>query len=368
MAKTTVEQLGEFGQSVWLDNINRAMLTTGKLKQAIGVGLRGMTSNPTIFEQALGAGSDYDRQIQELIAAGKSTFEIYDALTVQDIQDAADIFLPVYQQTQGLDGYVSLEVNPLLAYEEDQTIKEAQRLFTKVNRPNVMFKIPATDEGIEATEELLAEGINLNVTLIFSLAQYKKVAAAYLRGLKRLLQTGADLSKLRSVASVFVSRIDNVVDKQLAERDRQGATGLLGQAAVANMNIIYREFVSIFSSDEFRQLANQGANLQRVLWASTSTKNPAYSDIKYATELIAKDTVNTLPDQTLAAFLDHGQVATALTADASAADQAIVQLSNIGIDVNAVCAQLLKDGVAAFEKSFQSLLDSLSKKEKVLCK
>lgn len=366
MPKSSIQELNTFGQSVWLDNINRSMIKTGKLKQMIELGLCGMTSNPTIFDKAISSGTDYDEKILELCEAGKSTFEIYDDLTVRDVQDAADIFLPVYKESNGMDGYVSLEINPRLAYKTEETIKEAKRLYQKVNRPNVMFKVPVTSQGFSAIEELVALGININSTLIFSLEQYINTANAYIRGIKRLLQNKGDVSRIRSVASVFVSRIDTSVDNLLKEKPTFAS--LKGKAAVSNSGLIYKKYLEIFSSAEFKQIREKGGHLQRVLWGSTSTKNPDYSDIKYVSELIARNTVNTMPEQTFNAFLDHGKVKEALTADVSEAEKSIAGLKNLGIDINDVCARLLEEGVVAFEKSFDSLLDSIEKKKNIVYK
>lgn len=371
MQLTTLQVLAKVGQSVWLDNISRSMLDSGKLKEMIDLGLRGMTSNPTIFEKAIGQGNDYDEKIARLSGEGKLTFEIYDALTIRDIQDAADRFLPLYHGTDFLDGYVSLEVNPALAYDTQKTIQEGIRLCTKVNRPNVMFKVPATAEGFSAIEELLSLGINVNTTLIFSVQQYVHTANAYLRGIRRLSESGGDLHKVRSVASVFVSRIDTVVDTLLDDMISDVSEDhileklklLKGKAAVANSHIIYRTYVDIFSSPQFRQLEERGAPLQRLLWGSTSTKNPAYSDIKYVAELIGKGTVNTIPENTLEAFLDHGEVRETLGVDISSAQQVIDELHKLGIEINEVCSQLLSDGVGAFQQSFGSLLQTIEAKQ-----
>jgi transaldolase len=363
MAKKTVEQLGEVGQSVWLDYISRSLLKSGRLKELIGLGITGMTSNPTIFDKAINSGTDYDDQMRELHGMGKSLFEIYDDVTVKDIQDAADIFKPTYDKTKGLDGYVSLEINPHLAYKTKETIEEGTRLAKKVNRPNVMFKVPAADAGYGAITALLAEGINVNVTLIFSLEQYKKTAAAYLEGIARLLKNKGDARSVRSVASVFVSRIDTAVDKLLDQlQGYKEAASLKGKAAVANSNLIYRAYAEIFSGDAFKGMKQQGASVQRVLWGSTGTKNPVYSDIKYMTELIARDTVNTVPENTLEAFLDHGVVQETIAADADEAQGVIDSLHRLGIDINDVCAKLLEEGVVAFEQSFDSLLSAIEKK------
>ena len=363
MSTTTIEQLGKLGQSVWLDYISRSLMKSGRLKELIGLGVTGMTSNPTIFDKAINSGSDYDDHIRELHGMGKPLFEIYDDITIKDIQTAADTFRPIYERTKGLDGYVSLEINPKLAYKTKETIAEGTRLAEKVNRPNVMFKVPATDDGYGAITALLAKGINVNVTLIFSLEQYQKTAAAYLEGIAKLLQNTGDARSVRSVASVFVSRIDTAVDNLLDQLpDKKEAASLKGTAAVANSNLIYREYAEIVSGDEFKPLEKQGASVQRCLWGSTGTKNPAYSDIKYMAELIAQDTVNTVPENTLEAFLDHGTAEETITADADKAQGIIDSLPRLGIDINAVCAKLLEDGVIAFDKSFDSLLDAIEKK------
>ncbi len=365
MAKTTIEKLNEFGQSVWLDNISRSMIDSGKLEKMISLGLRGITSNPSIFDKSIRLTDDYDKKIEELCNSGKSIFDIYDDLTVGDIQDAADILKKVYDQTQGLDGYVSLEVNPKLAFDRDATVKDAKRLFEKVNRQNVMFKIPATDAGFEAIETLIAEGININATLIFSLEQYIKTAKAYLNGIKKLKSSGKDLRRVHSVASIFVSRVDTTIDNMIGENER--LLSLKGRAAVSNSKLIYSKYLEMFSSDEFKSLKENGANLQRVLWASTSTKNPEYSDIKYVTELIGKDTVNTLPDATLDAFLDHGIIEEALSSDITEANSIIDALRIFGINTDNVCEKLLQDGIKSFEKSFDTLLSSIEKKTRELC-
>jgi transaldolase len=358
--------LNAYGQSVWLDYISRALIDTGKLKELIDIGLRGLTSNPTIFDKAISTSNDYDTAITELKNAGRSTFEIYDELTIKDIQNAADAFMPVYEKTEGADGYVSLEINPTLAYQTDATISEGKRLFKKVNRPNLMLKVPATDEGFPAVKALLSEAINVNITLIFSLQQYIDTAEAYLSGIEQCIQKNGDVRKVRSVASIFVSRIDTLTDKLLEEKhaltDKQKLEAFMGTAAVANSAIIYARYREIFNANRFLNLQSKGANVQRVLWGSTSTKNPAYSDIKYVKELIGKDTVNTIPESTLRAFIDHGTVQEALTEDAGRAREIITGLFNIDIDINDICDRLLKDGVVAFEKSFVSLLNNIETK------
>lgn len=365
MSETRIDKLNAFGQSVWLDNINRSLLDTGRIDKLISLGLRGMTSNPTIFEKAVSSSADYDKEIARLSRSGKSTFEIYDDVTVRDIQDAADALKSVFDNTEGLDGYVSLEINPQLAYNLEETLKEGERLYKKVNRPNLMLKVPATKEGLRAVEELTALGMNINATLIFSVEQYIAAANAYIKGIKRLADSGGGLPKVRSVASVFISRIDTAADKMLEEK--KGPEELRGKSAVANTQIIYSKYREIFSSAEFKTLEKSGARPQRALWASTSTKNPAYSDTKYVTELIAKDTVNTVPPNTFEAFLDHGVVKEALIEDAQEAQDILSQMKELGIDVDAICEKLLRDGVAAFEKSFDSLLSSIKEKSEELC-
>ncbi len=370
MSQTKIDELAGFGQSIWLDSISRSMIETGELKELISKGLRGMTSNPTIFDKAISSGNDYDSKMKELHKSGKSTFEIYDDLTVQDIQDAADLFKPVYEKTNGLDGYVSLEINPKLAFQTEETIKEAKRVHSKVNRPNLMLKVPATDEGFGAIEELLSEGINVNITLIFSLKQYEKTAQAFLRGIKNLHDNKGDLSSVASVASIFVSRIDSDIDKQLDKKisneqnedKKNRLKSLRGIAAVANSKRIFQKYLEIFSAEEFQMLKSNGANVQRVLWGSTGTKDPDYSDIKYVTELIGNPTVNTLPRKTLDAFLDHGICEETLTQGVKEANDAISALKAFGIDIDEVCAKLLDQGVISFEKSFSSLLKTIETK------
>ena len=370
MASNAIQQLDEFGQSAWLDNINRAMIISGKLAGCIEIGLRGMTSNPSIFNKAISKSTDYDEEIGKLKDAGKSVFEIYDDLTVRDIREACDLYRPIYEASDGLDGYVSLEINPKLALKTDETVDEGKRLSEKVNRPNLMLKVPATAEGFPAVEDLIAAGINVNVTLIFSLRQYIETAEAYIRGTKRHIADTGEASKVASVASVFVSRVDSVVDKLLdgmtaEEGDpetKQRLAALRGKAAVANAALIYAKYLEIVGSERFVGLGEQGVRPQRVLWGSTGTKDPAYSDIKYVTELIAKGTVNTLPDQTLEAFQDHGVVREALTSETSEARKIIADLENLGISIDRICAELLDKGVASFEDAFDSLLGSIESK------
>lgn len=374
MSKSTIQQLAEYGQSIWLDYINRPMLENGELKSRIKNGLRGMTSNPSIFNKAIGTTHDYDQEIIRLKSAGRSTFEIYDELTIKDIQDAADCFREVYEQTNGLDGYVSLEINPLLASKIEEQKNEGVRLHKKVNRPNVMIKVPSTKQGFVVIEELTAAGINVNATLIFSLDQYERTAQAYINGLKRLKTSGRDIARIRSVASVFVSRVDSVIDSLLHEKiskakdkaTKDKLSSLLGKAAVANCRIIFERYKELFSAEALKKCNLTGANVQRVLWGSTSTKNPDYSDVKYITELITRPTVNTVPEPTLKAFLDHGTVKEAFGQPVEKAFEVIKQLKDFGINIDEVNNQLLKDGCAAFDEAFEGLLKSVENKASAL--
>jgi transaldolase len=368
-----IKNLYEFGQSIWLDNISRAIIDNAELSELISVGVSGVTSNPTIFDKSISESSDYDVKIRELKENGLKTFEIYDALTVRDIQDAADLFLLVFNKTNARDGYVSLEVNPLLANKVEETVEEAERLYKKVDRLNVMFKVPATDEGLDAGIKLLSQGININFTLIFSLEQYTKTAKAFIKGAQELLRRKGNLSSISSVASVFVSRIDTSVDKlidvksaSLSVDKKDAIQKLKGKAAVANVSLIFAKYLEIFSGKEFIALEKEGLKKQRALWASTSTKNPAYSDIKYVTELIAKDTINTVPQSTIDAFIDHGAVKSALSQDTTVAQTIFSSLESFGIDVNRICGDLLKDGVMAFQRSFNSLLRSIELKAEMI--
>ena len=356
---TKAEELYRLGQSVWLDNINRRLILSGGLERMIETGLSGLTSNPSIFEKAISAGADYDPLITELNRRGSSAFEIYDELTLADVRDAADAFLEVFRRRQGRDGFVSLEINPKLAHDVEETVKEGKRLFGRLNRPNCMLKVPATESGFKAIEELVSYGVNVNVTLIFSLAQYIGAAEAYIKGINRFIKNKGDAGRVHSVASVFVSRLDTAVDSLL---EGLGKPHLKGRAATSNCALIYKKSLEIFSSSSFKSLKDRGVNPQRVLWASTSTKNPDYSDTKYVTELIARDTVNTLPEPTFQAFLDHGKVKEALTGEVSWAESHIAALSEAGIDINQECVRLQQEGIAAFEKAFDLILSTVETK------
>ncbi|MFH1360784.1 MAG: transaldolase [Candidatus Omnitrophota bacterium] len=375
MEKTKIQLLTDLGQSLWLDNINRSMIASGKLKKLIDQGILGLTSNPTIFNQSISSSDDYDESIFKLKEAGQTTFEIYDELTVRDIQDAADLFKRVYDATDKNDGYVSLEINPLLAHNKEESIQEGLRLFGKVRRPNLMVKVPVTDVGPDIIEELTAHGVNVNATLIFSPKKYWETVSAYFQGLERYQALNSDLRHVRSVASIFVSRIDTAVDRLIEQEINVSEEGemknrlqsLKGKAAVANSVVIFEKSRQMFSSNYFQSLQEHGACIQRVLWASTGTKNPAYRDIKYVTELIADPTVNTLPEKTLGAFVDHGEIKKANFEDVNQAQDIFGKLEQFGIKIDDVYSKLLEDGVHAFSKSFQELLNSIEAKAKILC-
>lgn len=368
MSTSKIQQLAVLGQSLWLDNISRSMIASGKLKALIDQGLRGQTSNPTIFKQAISTSTDYDKRIQSMTEAGRSMFEIYDELTIKDVQDAADLFRGLYDQSKGLDGYVSLEINPKLGNTLDEQYEEGVRLWKKLARPNVMIKVPATKNGCGVVERLIAQGINVNVTLIFSAEQYSQVIWAYAKGIQALIAKGGDPSKVHSVASVFVSRVDTSIDKWIDQNvaAKPELKALRGKAAVANCEVIFHKFGQYFNGEEFKTLKAKGANVQRVLWASTGTKDPQYPDTKYVSELEAAPTVNTLPDKTLEAFMDHGDIKLVLPRDVAQAQRIIEQLRDAGMDVNVVCLQLLEEGLSAFDKSFDELMSSIEEKSRRL--
>lgn len=366
---TTIEQLFALGQSVWCDNLSRSLVRDGELRRLIGLGVVGVTSNPTIFMKSISGSSDYDEQIAAMARDGREIIDIYEQLAIADVGDAADVLRETWDRTGGVDGYVSLEVNPKLAHDTAGTVAEARRLFAALNRPNAMIKVPATAEGIPAVETLIGEGINVNVTLIFSLRAYEQVMQAYLRGLRRLEATGGALARVASVASFFVSRVDSVVDQVLDERKLRGASvdGLHGRAAVANARLAYARFQQVFDpKGEFGALASRGARVQRPLWASTSTKNPAYPDTIYVDNLIGPDTVNTMPPQTIDATLDHGRVGVTITQDVDAASRLFMRLANLDVDMDSVTAHLLRDGVRLFAESFDALLANLAEKRDAL--
>jgi transaldolase/glucose-6-phosphate isomerase len=347
-------QLPKAGQSVWFDQMERKLVSTGNLQRMIEEDdLRGLTSNPTIFEKAIGGSEDYDAQLRTLASQGKSRDEIYDELVLEDIANAADVFLPVYEKTNGEDGYVSLEVSPAMATDTQATISEAKRLFARLRRPNVMIKIPATPEGIPAIEAAIADGINVNVTLIFSNEVYAQVIDAYLRGLETRASQNLPIGNISSVASFFVSRIDAMADKQLEEK---GITDLQGKVAIANAKMAWQLFKQVFTSERFTKLRDKGARVQRPLWASTGTKNRKYSDVLYIESLIAPDTVNTIPPATYAAFKDHGRVEVAIENDLDEARRVLETFEAKGFSLKAITDKLTEDGVKSFNDSFAQLL------------
>ena len=356
---TKLHELSDLGQAVWIDYISRSLITTGRLTELVDEGIRGLTSNPTIFEKAIAGSSDYDREMARLAGEGKSVEEIYEALALKDIGDAADILRPLYDRTNGEDGYVSLEVSPTLAHDTAGTITDARRLYKILGRPNVMIKVPATLEGIPAIETLIGEGINVNATLIFSLTHYQAVAGAYLNGLEILAAASGDLNRVASVASFFISRIDTAVDKEL---DKRNVIDLQGKIAIAAAQTAYARFQKIFSGEPWSRLSSPGARVQRPLWASTGTKNPLYPDTLYVDSLIGPDTVNTVPPATMEAFLDHGIVAPTIETDLEEARALLLRLDESGIDLDAITQKLQDDGVASFADSFETLLASISEK------
>jgi transaldolase/glucose-6-phosphate isomerase len=369
-----LQALLSFGQSVWLDYIRRNLIETGELARMIREdGLRGMTSNPSIFEKAIAGSTDYAQMLEELSSRGDlDATGIYEQLAIRDVQDAADAFRGVYEESKRRDGYVSLEVSPYLAHKTDETIAEAHRLWKAVNRPNIMIKVPGTREGIPAFRQLISEGININVTLLFAQEVYERVAVAYISGLEDFVKAGGDPSRMASVASFFVSRIDTLVDSQLAslakstssDAIRGLALGLQGKVAIANAKLAYQIYKRVFGSDRWKALASRGAQTQRVLWASTSTKNPAYSDILYVEELIGRDTVNTMPPSTVDAFRDHGVPRASLEEDVDEAARVMEDLARAGISITAVTDQLTAEGVKLFADAFDKLLAAVEKSTK----
>ncbi len=371
MKKTPLNALPELGQSVWLDYIRRNLITSGELKRLVEEDdLRGLTSNPAIFEKAILDSADYRDLLDRGTSSPSDPMALYEQIAVRDIRDAADILRPVYERTGRRDGYVSLEVSPRLADDTHATIAEARRLWQLVARENLMVKVPATPRGIAAIERLVGEGININVTLLFARSVYEQVAAAYVAGLERLAAAGGDPGRVASVASFFVSRIDGAVDALLEAQLRAGGRGsdpgllrgLLGKAAIANARLTYDRYRELFGGPRWEALAQQGARTQRLLWASTSTKNPAYRDVLYVEELIGPDTVNTLPPATLEAFRDHGRVRLSLTEGLDEARRVMAELERCGISLEQVTDRLLEDGVRLFAEAFDKLLEVVAQR------
>lgn len=370
-------EIKQYGQSIWMDNLTRDLIQSGELKKMVEEqGICGITSNPAIFEKAIAGNAIYDQDIEAGIRQGLPTYEIYESLVFDDIRHACDILRPVYDSSDGLDGYVSIEVPPTIAHDTEATVKEAQRYYEAIGKENVMIKIPGTEAGLPAVEATIAAGINVNVTLLFSVESYVNCAWAYIRGLEARVAQGKDISKLSSVASFFLSRIDNMIDAQLDEKIKVAdlpevqakLVALKGKVAIANAKIAYQKYKEIVGSDRWKALAEKNANVQRLLWASTSTKNPAYSDVMYVDELVGRETVNTLPPATIEACADHCNVADRVESNLDEAYQTIESLKDpdVKIDLDRVMNDLLTEGIDKFVQPFQSLMESLEEKVKKL--
>lgn len=374
--ENSLQQMLAAGQSPWIDNITRDMLApNGELQQLIAKGVVGLTSNPTIFQKAIGGSTLYDDEVRQLVREDKDVGHIYDRLVLDDIRGAADTLRPVYDRSNGHDGYVSIEVEPDFAHNTEKTLEEAVRLFNYLNMPNILIKIPGTEEGLPAIKDSIAQGINVNVTLLFSLENYRAVAEAYIAGLTERNNAGKPIDKIASVASFFVSRVDSAVDKKLDELISQTSDqarkneleGLKGKAAIANAKVAYAAFKELFSGPRWEPLAAKGAKKQRCLWASTSTKNPSYRDVVYVEQLIGPDTVDTMPPATIDAFLDHGVVAETLDTDIEGARKTMEALERAGVSMNQVTTQLQVDGVKSFNQSFDDLKKTIAaKREEML--
>jgi transaldolase len=364
-----LKELNQLGQSAWLDFIRRSLLTSGELTKLVGQGISGLTSNPAIFEKAIAGSTDYDADIRRLMDRDLSTQAIYEALAVEDIRMAANQLSAVYESTNARDGYVSLEVDPELAHDTKTTIAEAKRLFETVRQPNLMIKVPATAAGLPAITDLIGSGVNVNVTLIFGLENYRRVAEAFIAGLEKLSDSGPStvgghpIERIASVASFFVSRVDTAVDRELEKVDQPD---LMGTIAIANCKLAYVEYRQIFSGSRWQRLAERGARLQRLLWASTSTKNPNYPDTLYVDHLIGPDTVNTLPPSTLERFIDHGQVSETVSNGVEEARKRTAKLAELNIDLHRITEDLQVEGVAAFVKPFKALMKSIEDKRRQL--
>lgn len=368
-------QLKDYRQSVWYDNIDRAQLVSGQFKRLLDEdGVVGVTANPTIFQKSVSHGDAYDEQMTQLIKEGKSTVEIYEAMIIQDICTVTDLLRPIYDRTYGQDGYVSLEVSPDLAHNTEGTLSEVRRFWKIVNRPNLLIKIPATPEGIPAIRQALTEGININITLIFSIENYRQVVDAYLSALEDRNAEGKDISHIASVASFFVSRVDTLVDKMLEDKikatsdsaEQQKLKALQGKAAIANARLVYQDFKQIFGTPRFETLKHSGAHLQRPLWASTSTKNPAYRDVLYAEELIGPNTVDTMPLETIENFSDHGRVSLTIENNIPQAKAELAALEEVGIHYDQVTQQLQDEGVQKFADSFHELFKGIESKKQAI--
>src|SRR6266699_1505297 len=368
-------QLKAQGQSVWYDTVDREQLNNGLFKRLVDEdGIVGVTANPTIFQKSISHGDAYDEQITQLIREEKSTGEIYESLVIRDIRTVADMLLPIYERANRQDGFVSLEVSPDLAHDTEATLSEARRFWKMVDRPNLMIKIPATPEGLPAVRQTLTEGMNINITLIFSIDDYRKVANAFISALEDRNAEGKEISHIASVASFFVSRVDTLVDQLLEDKikvssdsaEQQKLKSLKGKAAIANARLVYQDFKHIFQAPRFETLKHSGAHVQRPLWASTSTKNPAYRDVLYAEELIGPDTVDTMPLKTIESFRDHGRVRLSIEDHLPGAKAELAALADIGIGYDQVTRQLQEEGVQKFIDSFRKLFECIDNKRKVL--
>ncbi|MBD2452720.1 transaldolase [Nostoc sp. FACHB-87] len=378
MATNHLQEIQEYGQSIWIDNLTRDIIQSGELKNLVAnQGISGITSNPAIFEKAIANNAIYDADIEAGVRAQLPTYKIYESLVFADIRNAADILRPVYEASNGVDGYVSIEVPPTIAHDTQATVNEARRYFQEIGRENIMIKIPGTESGLPAVEQVIADGINVNITLLFSVQSYINTAWAYIRGLEKLVAEDKDISKIASVASFFLSRIDSNIDAKIDAKLHRGVddinqeaklSAVKGKVAIANAKIAYQEYKKIIESDRWQALAAKGAKVQRLLWASTSTKDPHYSDVMYVDELIGRDTVNTLPPSTIAACVDHCDVGDRLETKLKEAYQLIESLKDpdINIDINTVMDELLVEGIDKFVQPFQSLMNSLENKVKLL--
>ena len=378
MATNQLLEIKKYGQSIWMDNLSRDIVQSGELKDLVeNKGICGITSNPAIFEKAIAGNAIYDADIEAGIKAGLPTYKIYESLAFADIRNACDILRPVYDATEGLDGYVSIEVPPTIAHDTEATIKEARRYYQEVGRENLMIKIPGTEAGLPAVEQVISEGISVNVTLLFSVPSYVNTAWAYIRGLEKRVAEGQDISKISSVASFFLSRIDSNIDGKIDAKLKKGVDDITqeaklkvvkGKVAIANAKIAYQEYKKIIQTEQWKALSAKGANVQRLLWASTSTKDPSYSDVMYVDELIGPDTVNTLPPATIEACADHCNAASRVDTGVEEAYNLIESLKDpdINIDINKVMDELLVDGIDKFVKPFESLMGSLETKVRQL--
>lgn len=356
---STLRKLNQLGQSIWLDNLSRTLLREGSLQRLIEEdGISGVTSNPTIFQKALAEGPYYRDDLSRLKATEPDAEKRYEALVIPDIQAACDLLLPIYQHSQGNDGYVSLEVSPHVAHDSEATVAAAQRLRAAVDRPNLLIKIPGTAAGVTAFEQLVAMGFSINITVLFSLRQTVRVFEAYIRGLKQYQAQGGHLRSVKAVASLFLSRVDTLVDQHLAALGSEAAQAMMGRAAIITAQLAYQRYQDIFHGAMFADLEQAGARPQYLLWASTGTKNPAYPDVKYMEALIGAETINTVPDATLAAFRDHGRPEPTLTKDIESAESMYVALENLGIDLNAIGDTLQSDGLKLFVDSYDQVLAS----------